>query len=142
MVNPDPQRIEREPIPDEYMDLMEQPIVMSLATTLPDGTPQVTPVWFSYDEDSGDVLFNSALGRLKDRAIRENPYVALVIIDPTNAYRYVAIRGPVVEITREGAREHINALAKQYMNRDKYPGPADETRVKYRVKPEHVLARG
>lgn len=131
--NPQPKAI-----PESHLDLLEQPNVASLATTLPDGTPQVTPIWFSYDQ--GYILFNSAAGRLKDRAMRANPYVAFTIIDPTNIYRFLAIRGPVVEITEEGARAHIDALAKRYTGADKYPGPATETRVIYKVAPEHVLA--
>lgn len=129
-----------KPIPDDYQDLIERPLTMSLATTLADGTPQVTPVWFN-DED-GHILFNSARGRLKDRAIRNTPYVAMTIIDAENPYRYLAIRGPVVEITEEGAREHIDTLAKRYMGKDTYPVPAGEIRVIYRVKPQHVLASG
>jgi PPOX class probable F420-dependent enzyme len=125
-------------IPESHLDLIEQPNPASLATTLPDGTPQVTPIWFSYDQ--GYILFNSAAGRLKDRAMRTNPYVAFTIIDPNNIYRYLAIRGPVVEITEEGARAHINFLAKRYTGADQYPGPAEEVRVIYKVAPEHVLA--
>ncbi|MGB0387499.1 MAG: PPOX class F420-dependent oxidoreductase [Ardenticatenaceae bacterium] len=128
-----------KPIPESGMDLIERPLVMALATTLADGTPQVTPVWFSYED--GHILFNSARGRLKDRAIRANPYVAMTIVDPNNPYHYVAIRGPVVEITEEGAREHINALAKRYTGRDTFSGSPDEVRVIYRLKPQHVLAQ-
>ena len=129
-----------KPIPENCMDLVERPLIMSIATTLADGTPQVTPVWFNYED--GHILFNSARGRLKDRAIRRTPYVALTIIDPENPMHFLAIRGPVVEIAEEGAREHIDALAKRYMGKDKYPGPADEIRVTYRVKPQHVLTFG
>lgn len=130
----------RETIPAKYMDLVERPLVMALATTLEDGTPQVTPVWFNHD--NGDILFNSAQGRLKDRALRARPYAALTIVDPDNPYRYLAIRGPVIEITEEGARDHINLLAKRYRGLDVYPGPATESRVTYRLRPEHVLANG
>ena len=98
-----------KPIPESCQDLLDRPLIMSIATTLADGTPQVTPVWFNHED--GYILFNSARGRLKDRAIRRNPYVALTIIDPENPMHFLAIRGPVVEITEEGAREHIDALA-------------------------------
>ncbi len=127
-------------IPDSHRDLIEQAIVTALATKLPEGTPQVTPVWFS--ESDGYIYINSAKGRLKDRAIRANPYVAMMMLDPTNPYRYLAIRGPVVEITEEGARDHINLLSKRYTGRDIYNGPADETRVRYKVSPEHVSTMG
>lgn len=134
--------VEAAEIPESHRDLVEKPIVTALATTLPDGTPQVTPVWFSYDDESGRLHINSAKGRLKDRAIRQTPYVAMTMVDPENPYRHIAIRGPVVEITEEGARDHINALAKRYMDKDVYPGPPDETRVKYVVVPEHVAVMG
>ncbi|MDQ4075940.1 MAG: PPOX class F420-dependent oxidoreductase [Chloroflexota bacterium] len=129
-------RIQPKEIPASHRDLLEEPIVAALATTLPDGTPQVTPVWFN--EEEGHILFNSARGRLKDRAIRENPYVALTIIDPENPYRYIAIRGPVVDITEEGARDHIDFLANRYLGEDEYSGPKDQVRVKYEIVPEHV----
>lgn len=126
-----------KPIPEHCEDLLERPLIMSIATVLADGTPQVTPVWFNYED--GHILFNSAKGRLKDRAIRNTPYVALNIVDPENPMHYLAIRGPVVEITEEGAVEHLNALAKRYLGENTYPFPADEVRVIYRIKPQHVL---
>jgi PPOX class probable F420-dependent enzyme len=127
------------PIPASHLDLVERPLIMSLATTLPDGTPQVTPVWFNYED--GVIYFNTARGRLKDRAIMEKPYVAITIIDPENMYRYLAIRGPVT-MSEEGGREHIDLLAKRYTGADKYPGPMSEVRIKFALTPEHVLAAG
>ncbi len=127
-------------IPASHQDLIDQPIVASLGTTLPDGTPQVTPVWFDFD--GGYLYFNSAAGRLKDKAVRKQPYVALTMVDPNNPYRYIAVRGPVVEITEEGGRDHINQLSKRYTGSDVYQGPPTETRVKYKVQPEHVTTMG
>ncbi|HZG69553.1 MAG TPA: PPOX class F420-dependent oxidoreductase [Herpetosiphonaceae bacterium] len=127
------------PIPASHQDLLDRPLIMALATTLSDGTPQVTPVWFNYED--GAIYFNTARGRLKDRAIRQTPYVAITIVDPDNMYRYLAIRGPVT-MTEEGGRDHIDLLAKRYMGADKYPGPLSEVRIKFRLTPEHVLAAG
>lgn len=127
-------------IPEAFRDLLERPIIAALATTLPDGTPQVTPVWFNFDD--GYIYFNSAKGRLKDRAIRAQPYVALSIVDPDNPYRHIAIRGPVVEITEEGAREHINFLSQRYTGVHPYPGPPTETRVRYKMSLQHVATMG
>lgn len=135
-----PEQVQLKSIPESHRDLLDRPLIMSLATTLQDGTPQVTPVWFNSAD--GYIRFNSARGRLKDRAIRERPYVAVTIVDPDNHYRYLAIRGPVVEITEEGGREHIDFLAKRYRGLDKYPGPLEEVRVTYRLAPEHVVAAG
>jgi PPOX class probable F420-dependent enzyme len=127
------------PIPASHHDLLERPLIMSLATTLPDGTPQVTPVWFNYDD--GKIFFNTARGRLKDRAINKTPYVAITIVDPDNMYRYLAIRGPVT-MTEEGGRDHIDLLARRYTGAETYPGPLSETRIKLALIPEHVLAAG
>jgi len=97
----------------------------------------VTPVWVDYD--GSHVRVNSAKGRLKDKNMRRNKRVALSIQDPENAYRYIAVRGEVVEITEQGADAHIDALAKKYLGKDRYPfrGPG-EVRVIYKIRPEKV----
>jgi PPOX class probable F420-dependent enzyme len=128
-----------KPIPAEFLDLLERPLPASLATTLPDGTPQVTVIWFNYE--NGLVHFNSAAGRLKDRAIRAKPYVAFLVIDPDNPYRYLQIRGPVVNITEEGGDEHINALSHRYTGQD-YSFVPGQVRVRYTLVPEKVDAHG
>ncbi len=133
--------VELKPIPQHYRDLVDRALVAALATTLQDGTPQVTPIWFNYED--GYILINSARGRLKDRAIRQRPYVAMSIVDPDNPYRYLAIRGPVVEITENGARDHIDLLAYRYKGAKRYTsGNPNEVRVKYKIAPEHVFASG
>jgi PPOX class probable F420-dependent enzyme len=101
-----------------------------------DGSPHVTPVWFDMQDD--DIRLNSARGRVKDRNIAARPKVSLAIMDPDDSYRYVHIRGTVVEITEEGAREHIDRLAKKYLGEDKYPWYGGETRVTYIVRPDKV----
>jgi PPOX class probable F420-dependent enzyme len=129
-------------IPQSHQDLLqdESKAFASLATLMPNGAPQVTPVWFSWDGDQ--ILINSARGRAKDRNMRKRGDVALAIVDPKNPYRYVQIRGLVVEITEEGARAHINQLSKKYTGSEIYNGPADETRVIYRVRPISVSTMG
>ncbi len=110
-------------VPAAFLDLMnEKKAFAHLATLMPDGTPQVTPVWFDYVNDA--VRVNTAKGRVKARNMGEGAAVALSILDPDNAYRYVQIRGRVRRMTEEGADAHIDALAKKYLNADKYPfGP-------------------
>jgi len=128
-------------IPESHLDLIkdETKAFCSLATIMKDGTPQVTPVWFN--TDGNHILINSASGRVKDRNMRRNPRVALMIVDPKDAYRYVQIRGKVVEITTQGAREHINALSKKYTERELYTsGSLDEVRVTYKILPEKISA--
>jgi PPOX class probable F420-dependent enzyme len=110
-----------------------------LATAMKDGSPQVTPVWFNTEGEY--ILVNSAKGRVKDRNMRQRPQVALAIADPNDPYRYVSVRGRVVEITEQGAAEHIDALAKKYTGVDQYPGARDD-RVIYKIEPEKVSVRG
>ena len=124
-------------IPAAFRDLFEKKAFADLATLMPDGTPQVSPVWV--DSDGRHVFVNSARGRVKDRNMRRNPAVALAISDPENPYRHLAIRGRVVEITESGADEHIDKLAKKYMGVDRYPFRASgEVRVIYKIAPASV----
>ena len=101
-------------IPNSHQDLFkdETKAYVFLATVMPDGSPQVTPTWFSADGEY--ILINTAKGRVKDKNMRARPQVALVIQDPKTPYRYLQIRGRVVGITEEGANEHINALSFKY----------------------------
>lgn len=128
-----------EVIPEKYLDLFQKKSFAHLGTIMPDGQPQVTPVWCDYDGEH--VIVNSARGRRKDRNMERDPRVSLEISDPDNPYRYLEIRGRVVEITEEGADEHINKMAKKYMGVDVYPyrGPG-EVRVMYKIKPEHTTS--
>ena len=104
-----------------------------------DGTPQVTPIWFNTDGDH--ILINSAAGRIKDRNMRSRPNVALCIADPDNPYRYLQLRGRVVEITTAGADEHIDALAFKYRGVEKYPNrKPGEQRVTYKILPTKIDA--
>jgi len=129
-------------IPDKYKDLLSgKKAFASLATLMPDGTPQVTPVWFDYD--GKNLIFNSARGRQKDLNVRRDPRVTLTIADPENPYRYVEVRGRVTGITQEGASEHIDKMAKKYLDKDKYPfAQPGEVRVLYTVRPEKVQGMG
>jgi PPOX class probable F420-dependent enzyme len=128
-------------IPDQYLDLIKDDTkaFCSLATLMSDGSPQVTPVWFN--TDGVHILVNSAKGRVKDWNMRRNPQVALIIIDPKDPYRYMQLRGKVVEITTQGAKQHIDQLAKKYTGSEQYTfGSAGEIRVTYKILPEHISA--
>jgi len=128
-------------IPETYHDLFQKRAFAHLATLMPDGTPQVTPVWCDYD--GTHIRVNSAKGRVKDRNMRRNPQVALEIMDPDNPYRYLAVRGRVAEITENGADAHIDSLAKKYLGQEKYPyRQAGEVRVLYKIRPERVSSMG
>ena len=129
-------------IPAGYLDLFtEKHPIANLATLQPDGSPQVTPVWFDY---TGDVIrVNTAKGRVKARNMKEGAPVALSIMDPDNAYRYIQVRGRVKRITETGADAHIDSLAKKYIDQDKYPWRRPgETRVTYEIEPTAVQTMG
>jgi len=124
-------------IPAEAKHLLSGKHFAHVATLMPDGSPQVSPVWV--DIDDGLVLFNTAEGRLKPENLRRDPRVAISITDDENPYENVLIRGKAVELTHDGADEHIDALANRYMGVDKYPlrQPGEE-RVIVKIEPEKV----
>jgi PPOX class probable F420-dependent enzyme len=130
------------PIPEKYFDLLsDKRAIANLATLMPDGRPQVTPVWIDYDGQN--VIVNSAKGRLKDINMRRDPRVSIAVVDPANPYRYVEVRGRVTNITEDGADAHIDKMAKKYLDQDKYPfARPGEVRVVYTIKPEHSQGNG
>ncbi|OLE11011.1 MAG: PPOX class F420-dependent enzyme [Acidobacteria bacterium 13_1_20CM_4_56_7] len=128
-------------IPDKYRDLFTKRAFASLATLMPDASPQVTPVWVDLEGDL--VLVNTAKGRQKDKNMRRDSRVALAIIDPDNPYRYLEIRGRIAEITEDGADAHIDKMAKKYLGVDKYPyRQPTETRVIFKIRAERVSTMG
>lgn len=128
-------------IPSKYADLFEKKAFANLVTLMKDGHPQVTPVWVDYD--GTHVRVNSAKGRQKDINMRRDPRVALSMQDPDNPYRYLEVRGRVVDITEEGADAHIDSLAKKYMGVDEYPyRTPEEVRVIYKIEPERTSSYG
>jgi len=130
-----------EVIPARFLELFQKKSFGHLATLLPNGTPQTSPVWVDFDDTY--VLVNSARGRLKDKNMRQRPQVALSIQDPDDPYRYLEVRGRVVEITEQGAEEHIDRLAKRYWGLDRYPDcQPGEVRIIYKIKPERTSTQG
>jgi len=128
-------------IPESYRDLFTKKAFAHLATVGGDGAPQSTPVWVDYD--GAHVRFNTARGRVKDRNLQRNPRIALSILDQENPYRYLQVRGRVVEMTEQGADAHIDALAKKYLDQDRYPfRRPGEVRVTVKVLPETIQTMG
>jgi PPOX class probable F420-dependent enzyme len=128
-------------IPDKYLDLFQKKAFANLATLMPDGSPQVTPVWVDFD--GTHVLVNTARGRQKDKNMKMNARVALSILDPDNPYRYLEIRGTVDAIDEKSADAHIDKMAKKYMGKDTYPyRRPDETRVLYKILPMKTSQMG
>ncbi len=128
-------------IPQNFQDLFTKKAFAQLATLMPDGSPQVTPVWCDYDGNY--IRINTAKGRVKDKNMRQNRRVALALMDPDNPYRYMTVRGEVEELTEEGADVHIDLLAKKYLGADKYPyRQPGEVRVIYKIRPDKFSSMG
>jgi len=123
---------------EQWRDLLDSKRTFAhVATLMPDGTPQVTPVWIDYM--NGKVLVNSAKGRVKVRNMETGSPVAISITDPDNPYRYVQIRGTVTRVTEEGASGHIDKMAKKYLGKEKYPfAKPGEIRVLFEIEPSKV----
>ena len=121
--------------------LFKEANIGHLATVMPDGSPQVTPLWVDFDGEH--ILVNTAEGRQKPRNIRRDPRVAISVTREGSPYAYAQVRGRVVEVTREGAEEHIDRLAKKYLGRDRYPWrQPGEQRIILKIVPEHVASMG
>jgi PPOX class probable F420-dependent enzyme len=129
-------------VSEQYQDLLEDKTkaFACLATLMRDGSPQLTPIWFN--TDGRHILINSAVGRVKDKNMRRDARVVIVIIDPKDPYRYIQVRGNVVEITTKGAREHIDTLAKKYRGVEKFQSNnPNEIRVTYKILPDRIQER-
>ena len=121
-------------------DFLRQPYYGVAATVRPDGSPQLTTVWV--DSDGAHVVFNTAEGRAKPKYIRQNPQVGVYVMNPENAYQWLAVSGPA-ELTHDGADEHIDKLAYKYLGKETYPWRSPtEQRVIVRVTPKRVHAYG
>lgn len=132
-------------IPDSHRDLVDGPVIAALATLMPDGQPQVTPVWCSYDGTY--VIVNATADRQKHKNMAERPRVTLMMFDPHNQFRYLEIRGLVEEITAEGGGESMNELSLLYTGQPKRYGieaPAREVseRLVYKIRPTQVNHSG
>jgi PPOX class probable F420-dependent enzyme len=128
-------------IPQTHEDLLKSRALAHVATTGPDGAPQVNPVWFDWED--GKVKFSQTKTRQKYRNVQRDPRIALSIVDPENPYRYIEIRGKVVGIEEDPNLDFINKMASKYMGQEKYPWhrPGDE-RVVVVVEPERTTQMG
>jgi PPOX class probable F420-dependent enzyme len=130
-------------IPESHQDLLkdETKAFVYLATIMKDGSPQVTPIWF--DVEGEYIRINSAKGRIKDKNMRARPNVALCIADPKNPYRYLQIRGKIVEVTTDGAEDHIDTLNMKYHGNPHYANHNPEKpRVIYKIEPIKAQTMG
>ncbi|HEY8491710.1 MAG TPA: PPOX class F420-dependent oxidoreductase [Dehalococcoidia bacterium] len=128
-------------VPEPVARLLQEPNIAHLATLMPDGSPQVTPVWVDFD--GVYVLVNTAEGRQKERNVRRDARVAVEVMRQDNPYYWAAIRGRVVDLVHEGADEHIDRLARKYLGRDRYPArDPNERRIVLKIEPERVTFSG
>jgi len=125
---------------EKQLQFLENPYVGIVTTLREDGSPHSTVVWV--DVEDGIPSFNTASGRAKPKNLEQDPRAALLVIDPSDAYKWVSIDGRV-EVTTEGADPQIDKLAKKYIGKDEYPWRnPDEQRIKVRIQPERVTASG
>ena len=125
---------------EQQREFLDNPFVAVATTLRGDGSPHSTVVWV--EQRDGEISFNTARGRAKERHLEQNPNVSLMVVDPENSYRWLAISGRA-ELTEDGADAQIDRLAKKYLGKDEYPWrSAEETRVTVRIRPDHVDATG
>jgi PPOX class probable F420-dependent enzyme len=128
------------PLTDAQREFLQAKNFAHLATLNADGSPQVTPVWIDVEGDI--VLFNTEKKRLKTRNLERDGRVAICVSSASDPYKYLEIRGKVVGSTEEGAFEHIDALAKKYMDADKYPfNEEGHVRVIFKLSTDKVHGR-
>jgi PPOX class probable F420-dependent enzyme len=126
-------------LPAPLLALLRRPSPCFLATLMPDGSPQLTETWV--DTDGRHILINTVDGHQKARNIARDPRVAVNIADPDQPSRYFAVRGRVVDVTKDGAAEHIEQLAQRYLGRP-YPryGGTEEIRLLVTIAPERIAS--
>ena len=124
-------------IPDSFKDLLDDKTAAPayLATLMPDGTPQLTPVWF--DSDGEYLYISSAQGRVKDRNVRARPQIALVIQDPQDVNRYIQVRGKVIQISEDRTLEQADRLSMKYRKHHWEPVKG-QVRVTYKIAPASI----
>ncbi|MGE5140743.1 MAG: PPOX class F420-dependent oxidoreductase [Rudaea sp.] len=136
-------------VPESHRDLIDKPYNAALTTVMPDGQMQITPVWFNREGDL--FLVNTMKGFLKEKNMRANPRVTLLVYDPCNPLRNLEIRGTVAEMTENGALEHLDALTQRYMGKpdarffgDSVPAENQSryTPVRVAISPTRIRAEG
>lgn len=129
-------------IPDSHRDLLDRPIVVSLATLQPDGSPQVMPMWA--DLMDGKVRVNAAVGRQKHANMVARPVVSVLVIDPDDPFRFIEIRGRIISWSVEQDAElHADKLITEYRGAEFVPTePRTETRSMFSIEPVRVLTGG
>jgi PPOX class probable F420-dependent enzyme len=128
-------------LPDDLLALLKEPSTCYLATSMADGSPQLTQTWV--DTDGEHVLINTVQGHLKVRNIERDPRVAVAVSDPGKPSRYFQVRGRVINVTADGAAEHIEQLSQRYLG-GPYPwyGGRDQTRLLITIEASKITSMG
>ena len=127
-------------LPEFAIELLQGKNFATIATLMPDGSPQASVIWV--DTDGEHIIFNTEDARIKPRNMRRDPRVAIAVHSAEDPYKQAMIRGRVVEITQKDAEAHVDRMAKKYLGVDKYPGPPGETRLIVKILPERVGLMG
>ncbi|MCH7567757.1 MAG: PPOX class F420-dependent oxidoreductase [Nitrospirae bacterium] len=124
--------------PESHLDLLsdERRAVAYLATVMPDGSPQVTPIWFSYE--NGELKINTVRGRVKEKNMSARPRVALLIQAPNETLRFIQVRGVATNATEDGAVEHIERLSQKYDGKPFRSLLPDEVRVMFTIEASSI----
>lgn len=131
--------MKRPRIPESHRDLLEGPVNVVLTTILPSGQPQTTPIWCNLDGD--DVLINTMQGFRKEKNMRSNPLVSLLAYRLKQPLRNIEVRGRVVEMTEEGALEHLNELNALYTGKPNFFGDSVDAELEHKFKPVKIRIR-
>lgn len=128
-------------LPEGLLALLHQPSSCYLATVMADGAPHLTQTWV--DTDGRHILINSVQGFQKIKNIARDPRVAVTVSDPGNPARYYAIRGRVLDVTSDGATDHIEKLSQRYLGTP-YPwfGGRDQTRLILTIEAQKISSTG
>jgi PPOX class probable F420-dependent enzyme len=125
---------------EERWFLAENPFVGVVTDLRPDGSPHSTVVWV--DAEDGGVSFNTARGRAKERYLGRDPRVSLLVVDPNDPFRWVAVSGRA-ELTDDGADEQIDELAKKYLGQERYPWRRpEERRISVKIALDRIDSTG
>jgi len=129
-------------ISKEIKAFLKKPNFMVLGTTNDDGSIQMSPVWYEYDNEV--FLISTTTPRAKHKNLQNNPKITFVIYDNENPYRYISMRGTVDKGTKEGGHDMIDKLAKHYLGKDKYPWDPkrEQDRITYTITPSYFHSFG
>lgn len=128
-------------IPDSLLPLLIEPNYGSLATARPDGVPQVNPMWFLYDSESNTIRFTHTNKRAKFRNLQRNPAMAMCVIDPDNPYRFIEVRGRLIEVVPDPEGAFYPVLGARYGNPDTPVPPDAADRVILVMSVDHVAQK-